>query len=90
MLLLLSLTHPNIAFTVNKQSQFMHCLKTDDWNAASHLLQYLSVTIDHGIVLYCNSLLLLYALLDEELVRDKDDFTSTSVYFIYIGRNPIS
>ncbi|KAG8489320.1 hypothetical protein CXB51_017422 [Gossypium anomalum] len=52
----LSLTRPNISYTVNKLSQFMHQPTTNHWTAAG----------------------------------DKDGFTSTSDYFIYLGRNPVS
>lgn len=37
----LSLTRPNIAFTVNKLSQFMHCLITVHWTTVKHLLHFL-------------------------------------------------
>ena len=48
----LSLTHPDIAYAMNKLSQFMHQPISDHWAAIKRRLHYLYGTLDHGIVLY--------------------------------------
>ncbi|KAE8697600.1 hypothetical protein F3Y22_tig00110621pilonHSYRG00550 [Hibiscus syriacus] len=47
-----SLTRPDIAYVVNKLSQYMHRPTTEHWNAVKRLLRYLCGTIDHGIIAY--------------------------------------
>ncbi|RVW92226.1 Retrovirus-related Pol polyprotein from transposon RE1 [Vitis vinifera] len=86
----LSLTRPDIAYTVNKLSQFMHQPTSDHWNAVKRLLRYLCGTLDHSITLCRTSPLALHAFSNSDWAGNKDDFTSTSAYIIYLGHNPIS
>ncbi|RVW40389.1 Retrovirus-related Pol polyprotein from transposon RE2 [Vitis vinifera] len=86
----LSLTRPDIAYTVNKLSKFMHQPTSDHWNAVKRLLRYLYGTLDHDITLRRTSPLALHAFSDSDWTGNKDDFTSTSAYIIYLGHNPIS
>ena len=60
----LSLTHPDIAYTVNKLSPFMHQPTIEHYGAVKWLLCYLSGTLDYGIVLYRHSPLMLHAFFD--------------------------
>lgn len=62
----LSLTRPDVAFAVNKLSQFMHCPTTQHWVAVKRLLRYLRGTIHHGIFLHRNSPLLLHGFSDAD------------------------
>ena len=86
----LCLTHVDIAYAVNKLSQFMHRPTTDHWNAVKRLLRYLSGTANHGLALRHHTSLSLYAFSDADWVGNKDDYTSTSAYIVYLGRNSIS
>ncbi|RVW87968.1 Retrovirus-related Pol polyprotein from transposon RE1 [Vitis vinifera] len=54
------------------------------------LLRYLCGTLNHGITLRRTSPLALHAFSDSDWAANKDDFTSTSAYIIYLGHNPIS
>ena len=96
----LLLTRPDIAFTVNKLSQYMHCPTTEHWSFVKRLLRYLVGTVDDGLQLYNDSTLGLHAFADTSLrlqafsdadwAEDKDTFCSTSAYVVYLSKNPIS
>lgn len=86
----LSLTRPDIAFTVNKLSQFMNRPMTEHWTIVKQLLRYLVGTIDHGLFLQRNSPLSLHAYSDSDWENNPDDRSSTSVCVVFLGTNPIS
>jgi histone deacetylase 1/2 len=97
----LLITRPDIAFAVNKLSQYMHQPTTEHWILVKRLLRYLCGSSSDGIQLYHDSPLSLHAFADanplslhafsdSDWAGNKDDFTSTSAYIVYIGRNPIS
>lgn len=96
----LLITRPNIAFSVNKLSQFMHCPTTEHWSLVKRLLCYLTGTVNDGIQLHNDShlsfppftetSLSLHAFSDADWAGDKDSFCSTGAYVVYLGKNPIS
>ncbi|KAK0573321.1 hypothetical protein LWI29_006391 [Acer saccharum] len=86
----LSLTRPDISFAVNKLSQYMHQPTSDHWDLVKRLLRYLCGTLDDGIVIHRNSQVSLHAFSDADWAGNKDDFSSTSAYIVYLGKNPIS
>ena len=47
----LGLTRPNIAFAVNRLSQFMHKPTTCHWTVAKRILRYLKQKMFHGILI---------------------------------------
>jgi hypothetical protein len=51
----LSITRPDIAFAVNKLSQFMHKPTQTHWQSVKRLLRYLKSTIQFGLHIYCSS-----------------------------------
>ena len=63
----LLVTKPDIAFVVNKLSQYMHCPTTEHWSFVKRLLRYLVGTIDEGLQLYKLSPLSLHAFIDNSL-----------------------
>lgn len=81
----LLITKPDIAFALNKLSQHMQRPTTEHWAFVKRLLRYLSGTNDDGLHIFRNSYLSLYAFSDADWARDKDDFSSTGAYVIYLG-----
>ena len=86
----LTMTRPDIAYAVNKLSQFMHRLTGDHWNVIKRILRYLCGIVDRGIIIHRQSPLHLHAYSYADWVGNKGDFTSTSAFIIYLGRNPVS
>ena len=54
------------------------------------MLRYLCDSLDEGILIYCDSSVSLHAYSNADWAGNKDDYSSTSAYVVYLGRNPIS
>ncbi|KAA8537148.1 hypothetical protein F0562_029626 [Nyssa sinensis] len=86
----LSLTRPDISYAVNKLSQYMHQPSTEHWALVKRILRYLYGTLDEGVIFYRDTPLCLHAFSDADWDGNPDDFSSTSAYIVYLGRNLIS
>lgn len=86
----LSLTHPDIAFAVNRLSQYMHRPTDLHWQAIKRILRYLAGTASHGIFLSSNTPLSVHAFSDADWTGDIGDYISTNEFVIYIVGSPVS
>jgi hypothetical protein len=86
----LSLTCPDIAFAVNKLSQFMHKPTILHWQSAKRLLRYLKQTLTFGLQIYRTSCNTLQAFSDADWAGSRDDRRSTGSFCIFLGNNLIS
>ena len=86
----MSMTQPDIAYVVNKLFQLLHRPIGDHWTVVKRILRYLCGAIDHWLTTHCHSPLHLHAYSDANWVGNKDDFTSTSTFIIYLRHNPVS
>lgn len=86
----LQFTRLDIAFAVNKLSQFMHAPTEDHFQAAKRILRYLAGTPTHGIFFSATNKLVLQAYSDSDWAGDSDDYVSTNSYIIYLGKHPVS
>ncbi|GAU19342.1 hypothetical protein TSUD_336290 [Trifolium subterraneum] len=88
-----TLTRPDIAFSVNKACQFMARPLDSHWKAVKRILRYLKGTLHYGL---CISPSLtgppfsLRAYSDADWATDQDDRRSTSGSCIYFGPNLVS
>jgi hypothetical protein len=86
----LSLTRPDIAFAVNKLSQFMHDPCDLYWSAVKRILRYLKSTIDHELLIKKCSSHQLFAYSDADWAGCPDNRKSTSGYSVFLGSNLLS
>ena len=86
----LLLSRPDIAFAVNKLSQFMYAPTTQHWGVVKRLFRYLNGTQTYGIRMQRHSSLSLHASCDADWAGDPDDRTSTVAYVVFLGPNPVS
>lgn len=86
----LAFTRPDISFSINKLSHFMHAPLQTHWQALKRLLRYLKGTIHHGLVLNRNSSLTLSAFSDSDWGGVHSAGRSTTAYLLYLGTNIVS
>uniref|UniRef100_A0A2N9GAK2 Reverse transcriptase Ty1/copia-type domain-containing protein n=1 Tax=Fagus sylvatica TaxID=28930 RepID=A0A2N9GAK2_FAGSY len=84
------LTRPDIAFPINKLSQFMHKPTVIHWQSAKRLLRYLKQTLHFGLQIYHSSCNTLQAFSDADWAGSRDDRCSTGSFCIFLGNNLIS
>nr|KYP51561.1 hypothetical protein KK1_026589 [Cajanus cajan] len=88
-----TITRPEIAFSVNKVSQFMCSPMEEHWKVVKRILRYLKGTIKHGLVFAparSTSSFNLTAFTDADWAVDPNDRGSTSAACIYLGPNMVS
>ncbi|XP_019186599.1 PREDICTED: uncharacterized protein LOC109181303 [Ipomoea nil] len=86
----LVITQPDVAFVVNKLSQFMHAPSDLHWQAAKCLLRYLKGTVCHGVFLRVGQPLSLRVYTDSDWGGCTTAGCSTTAYLVYLGNNLIS
>ena len=62
----LTLTRPDICFSVNKVYQFLHAPTSTHWTAVKRILQYLQATKSHGLKLAKSDSMLVSAFSDAD------------------------
>ncbi|KAH9659677.1 hypothetical protein KPL70_023950 [Citrus sinensis] len=85
-----TLTRPDIAFTVNKLSQFLAAPTVLHWQACKRVLRYLQCTATYGIQFYNSKSFSLTAFSDADWGSDPDDRRFVGRYCIFLGSNLVS
>ncbi|XP_031261138.1 uncharacterized protein LOC116119335 [Pistacia vera] len=85
----LTLTRPDISFTVNKLSQYLQAPTELQWQACKRVLRYLKGTQSHGLQFRPAVSLHLECNADADWGSNSDDRRSTSGYCVYLEPNLI-
>lgn len=89
-LIYLTITRPDIVFSVQLLSQFMQKPTTIHLQSAKRLLRYLVGTSSQGILLASSSAARLTTYCDSDWASCPDTRRSTTGYCIFLGQSPIS
>ena len=84
------LTRPDIAYVVNKPSQFLAAPIVLHWQACKRVLRYLQCTAHYGLQFFNSGSLTLTAYFDANWGADPDDRKSIGGYYVFLGNNLIS
>jgi histone deacetylase 1/2 len=86
----LTLTRPDLSFSVNKVCQYLHAPTTAHWTATKRILRYVRDTSQLGITFRPSSSTLLSAFSDADWAGCLEDRRSTGGFAIFIGPNLVS
>ncbi|XP_071680293.1 uncharacterized protein [Lolium perenne] len=86
----LTLTRPDLSFSVNKVCQYLHAPTTEHWSAVKRILRYVKDTMKLGITFTASSSTLLSAFSDADWAGCLDDRRSTGGFAIFVGPNLVS
>jgi hypothetical protein len=85
-----TITRPDIAFAVNRVSQFMQSPTSAHWAAIKCILRYLKGSISHGLSIKPSTSLIINVFADFDWAGCPDDRRSTTGYLVFLGNNLIS
>ncbi|XP_026384850.1 uncharacterized protein LOC113280444 [Papaver somniferum] len=88
--LYLTVTRPNITYSVNYLSQFLQHHRSAHMDVAHRILRYLKGTIGHGIFLSSSSSPSIHGYTDSDWAGCPITRRSTIGYFVTLGNSPIS
>jgi histone deacetylase 1/2 len=86
----LTLTRPDIAFSVNKVCQFLHAPTTVHWEAVKRILKYVKQCTKLGLKIYKSPSTLVSAFSDADWAGNIDDRKSTGGFAVFLGTNLVS
>ena len=86
----LTLTRPDLIFSVSYLSRFMSKPYSNHMAAAKRVLRYIKGTVDYGLVYVSDKEPRLTGYYDSDYAGDLDDRKSTSGYIFLLGSKPIA
>ncbi|KAH9725329.1 retrovirus-related pol polyprotein from transposon RE1 [Citrus sinensis] len=85
-----TITRPDIAYSVNKLSQFMQERKVIHWQGCKRILRYLQGTLNYGLYFTSGNKMEISAFTDADWGADRDDRKSTGGYCMFLAGNLVS
>lgn len=86
----LTLTRPDISYSVNKVCQFLHSPTEAHWTAVKRILRYLQGTSSYGLLLRRSPSVMLSAFSDADWAGCPDDRRSTGGHVVFLGGNLVA
>jgi hypothetical protein len=86
----LTLTRPDISFSVNRLSQYIQNPTDAHWAAVKRILRFIKETIDYGLKIQRTCSVMLSGFFDADWARCPDDRRSTSGFVVFLGGNLVS
>ncbi|XP_019170558.1 PREDICTED: uncharacterized protein LOC109166124 [Ipomoea nil] len=86
----LTITRPDLSYSVNRLCQFMHAPTDEHWGLLKRVLRYVKGSQDHGLRLSCSESTDIHAFSDSDWAGCPIDRKSTSGYAVFIGTNLVS
>ena len=86
----LTVTHLDIAHSVDAISHYMSTPTVDHWEAVEHILCYLKEASGHGILYSNHGHIKIECFSDADWARSKEDMRSTLGHCVFVGGNLIS
>jgi histone deacetylase 1/2 len=86
----LTLTRPDLSYSVNKVCQYLHAPTTTHWTAVKRILRYVQGTVKLGLTFQKSASSLLSAFSDADWAGCIDDRRSTGGFGVFFGPNLIS
>ncbi|XP_019182546.1 PREDICTED: uncharacterized protein LOC109177599 [Ipomoea nil] len=86
----LTITRPDLSYSVNRLCQFMHAPTDDHWGLAKRVLRYIKGTLDYGLRISPSTSTTIQAFSDSDWAGCPIERKSTSGYAVFLGTNLIS
>ena len=86
----LTITRPDLSFSVNKVCQFIHAPRSAHWSAVKLILRYVQHTPAYGLHIRASASPVLGAFSDADWAVNPDDRRSMGGYAIFYGPNLVA
>ena len=86
----LTITRPDISYSVSLASQFMHSPTLVHWEIVKRILRYLKGSIGRGIIMKNNGLNHILAYTNANWAGNALDRKSTTGFCTFVGRNLVT
>ncbi|XP_019171113.1 PREDICTED: uncharacterized protein LOC109166680 [Ipomoea nil] len=86
----LTITRPDLSYSVNRLYQFMHSPTDEHWGLLKRVLRYIKGTLEYGLCIAASENSDIHAYSDSDWAGCPVDHKSTSGYAVFFGKNLVS